>query len=141
MGQDNGTPEGQARLSFRAAARLAGVSEKTMRRWAAAGRITARSDDDGRPWVDRQDVLRLGSVRVRPAAPAARGVPSEDTRGFELAELRVKVAALERENGDLRTQRDSWQAMAERLALAPAPATQQPQEPARRSWLARLLGR
>lgn len=138
MGEDQ---EGPQRLSFRAAARLVGVSERTMRRWAADGRITPKQDAGGPPWVDRTDALQLCRKRLPDTPPAA---PAADNSSIELETLRVETAALRRENTDLREQRDSWRAMAEQAqtnlgdllkALPPGPPAQPTPDPTpRRRW-------
>lgn len=52
---------------FREAAELLGVSDDTVRRWAAAGRLNTGLDDAGRQVVDGADLARF--VQEHSAAP------------------------------------------------------------------------
>lgn len=118
----DGTEGDLQRVSYRAAARIIGVSERTVRRWAAAGRVTVQTDEDGLPYIRRDDALRLRSERPRVAAPRAPQdaprVTVTDTTADTLESLRGRVAALEAE-------RDAWREQAQTLARA-LPAARSP---------------
>ena len=83
------------------AAQLLGVSERTIRRWIHSGRLP--KDDSG-------PVLLVGVSGERQATPGM-----SDTAGHlvELAELRVQVDMLTRQNEELGRDKDYWRQQAE----------------------------
>lgn len=110
-------------MTIRAAARAAGVDDRTVRRWIATGRITATITPAGKR-VDPAELLRIGVLLNVPVG-AARVV---DTPGHDVEALRRENILLRGQLEDAMRERDKWSAMAERLALAP------PQEPRRPWW-------
>ena len=130
--------EQKTRLSIREAARAAGVSERTMRRYVAAGRVSLSSDAQGARWVDPEELLRAGLLRRSPMTPAANAAP---VAAAEADTLRERVAALEARVREVEADRDAWRGQAEGLLrMLPAPAAPEP-APARRSWWSRVIGR
>lgn len=137
--------EGQAatRLSIRAAAKVAGLSERTLRRYIASGKLSAVDDGHGARLVDTSELLRLGLLRRSPVTGEA--VPTGPTTG-ELDNLRERAEAAEARCKDLETERDAWrgqaaawQQQAEGLLRALPAATDSPQSDAqgpapRRPW-------
>jgi molybdopterin-binding protein len=66
---------------MRDAARLLGVSDDTLRRWADAGRVATRTDEAGRQVVDGEALAVLAEeVAAVAQRPAARPVVSESAR-------------------------------------------------------------
>jgi molybdopterin-binding protein len=64
---------------YREAARLLGVSDDTVRRWAEAGRVEVATDAGGRRVVDGAELARL-ALEVAGPVPAAEPVRSESAR-------------------------------------------------------------
>jgi len=54
--------EGADWVSLKEAAELTGKTAKTMRRWAAAGRVLTQKDDRGRWFLRRQDLEKIEPV-------------------------------------------------------------------------------
>ena len=58
-------PKEEDLIRVAGAARLAGASEGTVRRWITEGRLSKYVDGRRRVWVDRNEVLRM--IEKRPA--------------------------------------------------------------------------
>lgn len=71
---------GVAVLSLRDAARLLGVSDDTVRRWAEAGRLAATTASNGRQGVDGAELARFAVALARDPSPADAGVVSARNR-------------------------------------------------------------
>jgi hypothetical protein len=128
--ESNGvTPEGNAMLSLGEAARHAGVSKTTIHRSIKSGRLSAQRNDDGTYSIDPAEVFRVfpASKRSETAIAEQTVTPSEPgISALEVALLRERIE-------ELKADRDSWRAQAERLALNPPAATGSVS--GRRSWL------
>ena len=101
-------------LTLAEAAQATGLNRSTLLRAIKAGRISGQRDDLGVWHVEPAEVFR-----VFPAADASpKALPQHaqaDSHADALvAELRAQLA-------ELRSQRDSWQAIAERLTLRAPP--------------------
>jgi hypothetical protein len=140
-----------ASFGLREAARQAGVAKSTIHRAILRGRLSAARTADGGYAIDASELFRLYPPRSSALrspngvqghdAPEPKPIDATDATGG--TDATARLARLEAENAALRTlldrertlleaaltearaQRDSWQAQAERLALA---------GPARRSW-------
>ncbi len=138
--------EAGPRLSIRAAARVAGVSERTMRRYVASGKVSVTEDGTGARLVDTSELLRLGLLRQAPMTPAAM---APVTAPDETDSLRERLAAAEDRCRELASERDawrgqaaSWQAQAEGLLRMLPQAPPEPQEtPEKRPWWRRKKSR
>ena len=148
-----------AHVSKAEAARLAGVSRKTLDRWEASGKLSV--DRSGsKPMIQVDELLRLGLLdRVRggalgPATSVGHPAPVSQNdaarwdieREAEMAGLRAENARLQDEVAWLRQHAEALQATV-RLALPPARPlveveAQRPQAPGRlRRWWAWFVGR
>ncbi len=134
-----------ATLSLREAAEQAGVSKSTVFRAIRAGRLSAPRDDDGNFAIDTSELFRVYPPKSGDAVPPARAekraegqdAPSPGTTELRIrnAELEAQLNALkqivenERERAaELKQDRDTWRAQAERLAIAgPASGSQSAQ--------------
>ncbi len=121
------TPEGNAMLSLGEAARHAGVSKTTIHRSIKSGRLSAQRNDDGSYSIDPAEVFR-----VFPASKRSETVTTEQTvTPSEPGISALEVALLRERVEELKADRDSWRAQAERLALNPPARSPAP----RSSWL------
>ena len=121
------------------AVKITKISRSTLTRAIQAGKISAQRDAAGNFLVDPAELARVFSDAPGWSATARRGETSSQTDAppilglqLELAGARAVLQQLETRIADLREDRDSWKAQAERLAL-PAPAAI--------GFLARLFGR
>ncbi|NUL49117.1 TOBE domain-containing protein [Cellulosimicrobium funkei] len=64
------------------AARYLGVSDDTVRRWVAAGRLAGHTDDSGRAAVDGVEVAALAREASEHPGDAHDGVPSSARNSF-----------------------------------------------------------
>lgn len=121
--------QGATLLTVRAAARVTGKDERTLRRWIALGKLAAVHTPDGRR-LSREELLRAGLLRHSPenqdigagTGPASVLQPDPLTAA-RLRELENRVRELE-------TERDAWRQQAERLAMAlPAARANAPRTP------------
>ena len=72
---------GVTAVRFAEAARLLGVSDDTVRRWADAGRIQAGVDGEGRRVIDGAELARFaGQQPVRPVSWDAGPIVAESAR-------------------------------------------------------------
>jgi molybdopterin-binding protein len=62
------------------AARLLGVSDDTVRRWADSGRIRATVDESGRRAIDGVELARIASTLGTPDSPGRAGGTSARNR-------------------------------------------------------------
>jgi hypothetical protein len=105
-------------LSLAEAAEATGLNRSTILRAIKSGKISGGKDDFGQWSVEPAELFRV----FTPAEAAPKAV-HQDAQGD--AELRVRAAVaeerlaeLKQALADMRAQRDSWQAQAERLAIA-----------------------
>jgi excisionase family DNA binding protein len=124
-------------LSLGKAARLAGVGKTTLSRAIRSGRLGATRTATGyliEPCELERAGYRLGVSGETHAPDAATGPAGHQATGegdalatdIQIAALRDMLAVLRGEVADLREQRDRWQAMAERLSLAPPQPSPKP---------------
>lgn len=116
-------------LTIRAAARAAGVDDRTVRRWIATGRITATVTPAGKR-IDPAELLRIGALLNAPEGAA----PQPGAPGHDVEALRRENILLRAQLEDALRERDKWSAMAERFALPPAPPAPQEAPQARQRW-------
>jgi hypothetical protein len=121
------------------AAKAAGVATSTITNALKSGKISGQKDDNGAWRIDPAELHRVFPPKERAQAAIERGaIPAE------MGQERI-IALLEAQLADVRAERDSWRAQAERLALRlPAtvetvPVEPQPARP-RPSWIARIFG-
>jgi excisionase family DNA binding protein len=138
-----------AHFSLREAAGQCGVSKSTIHRAVRAGRLSASQTADGSLRIEAAELFRVFPP-AKPETPLTRttahhagqtATPAET--GFDTAEatllkaenaaLQTSIAALKELSAELRSQRDAWQAQAERLALQRA-------EPPTKTFWQRLTG-
>lgn len=126
-----------ALVTMTEAGRLAGVSAKTIRRWADKGRISLDRSQP-RPRVPVAELLRIG-VLDHVDTPGVSGHPASEKadigREAELAELRAEKQRLEQELGRWREQAESLRRSVEQLTetvgqLALPAAREEPAVPA-----------
>jgi hypothetical protein len=112
-------------LSLAEAAQATGLNRSTILRAIKAGRISGARDASGAWSVEPVELFRVFEPVSQSGTPASHSeaTPQDAQADALVAELRGQLA-------ELRAQRDSWQAMAERLALG-AP---KPQKPATTWW-------
>jgi excisionase family DNA binding protein len=104
-------------LSLAEAAQATGVNRSTILRAIKNGRISGQRDGQGAWSVEPVELHRV----FAPAEAKPKAVPQDAQADALVAELRAQLA-------EMRQQRDAWQGIAERLALAapkpePAPMT------------------
>src|SRR4051812_3930666 len=141
-------------LTLGQAAKLTALNKTTLNRAIRGGRLSAQRRDDGSYLIDVSELERVYPIRSVSDASDAQDAPesvpgrvrrcaqpeNQPSSDARIAALEAQVAALhasiERERHlledalqEARSQRDKWQAQAERLALA-APKI----EPAQRGW-------
>jgi hypothetical protein len=133
-----------AMLNLREAAEMAGTSKSSIFRAIKSGRLSATRTDTGEFRVDPAEIARVYppkssfSEALRNAALERNEVADRDDLKSRNAVLEGEVKALAtevrllREMADsFRSERDKWQQQAERLALAPPPASVAPLQ---RGW-------
>ena len=102
-------------LSLGEAARHVGVSKTTIHRSIKSGRLSAQRNDDGTYSIDPAEAFR-----VFPASKRSETVTTEQSvTPSEPGVSTLEVALLRERIEELKADRDSWRAQAERLALAP----------------------
>jgi hypothetical protein len=114
--------------SLQQAAIAAGLNRSTVLRSIKAGRISASKDEFGAWIIDPAELHRVYPCIATPEAEAVAApedAPRDATTDALVAELRDQLA-------EMRAQRDAWQGVAERLALA-APQAPKP-EPKQSLW-------
>lgn len=123
-------------LSLADAATATGLNRSTVLRSIKSGRLSATRNEVGEWRIDAAELHRVYPPAERPAARpgATREHAQGDAQAVELrarAELaEARLSDLQAMLSELRTDRDSWRSVAERLALA-APG---------RPWWRRLAG-
>ena len=124
-------------LTLAEAAQATGLNRSTVLRAIKSGRISGARDEAG-AWV-------VEPVELHRVFPPASATPE---RVHQDAQTDALVADLRAQLADMRSQRDAWQGIAERLALsAPRPPEPGPKPagalPAERTrpWWRRLAGR
>lgn len=105
------------------AAKATGVATATITRALKNGRLSGHKDDKGAWMIDVAELHRVFSPL------AAQGPEKPFVKHDAIPENAHEIAALERELellrgtlADVRTDRDKWRDMAERLSIAPPPA-------------------
>jgi hypothetical protein len=135
--------------SLAEAARLTGKSEKTLKRWAAAGKLTI-DRSSGRPRIQVADLIALGLVdKVGESVGGHDRTQVDIADRTELDRLAGELAAARARAEDLERDRDAWRLQAQRLAeamtqLALPPAPEEPPlkpPPKRRGFWAWFTGR
>lgn len=118
------------RLSIRAAAKWSSVSERTLRRMVADGRLSIVEEKDGKKLLDMGDLDRLGILGVSGETSKAPP-PRQERLTDELTALRHQVESLRQQVDSLTRERDratrdadAWQKQANHLILALGPATE-----------------
>jgi hypothetical protein len=110
------------------AAQACGVNRSTILRSIKAGKISGQQDESGAWSVEPVELHRVFAPIAAEATPKA--VHQDAQTDALVAELRAQLA-------ELRTQRDAWQCIADRLTSAlprPMPEPQPPGEPPQGWW-------
>jgi len=107
------------------AAQLLGVSDDTVRRWAAAGRVPTQVAPDGRQVVDGRDLAALAlTLAAEPGQPAALGSARNRLRGIVTRVLTDTVMAqVEMQAGPYRLVSLMSREAVDELGLAPGVVT------------------
>jgi hypothetical protein len=113
-------------LTLAEAAQATGLNRSTILRGIKAGKISGLRDDNGAWAVEPVELHRV----FPPASATLKAAPQDAQTDAMVADLRAQLA-------DMRSQRDAWQGIAERLALN-APKPPEPTPEARRPWWHRL---
>jgi hypothetical protein len=101
--------------SLAEAAHATGLNRSTVLRAIKDGRISGARNDSGAWTVEPVELHRVFPPKAKPEA-----VPQDAQTDALVAELRAQLA-------EMRSQRDAWQGIAERLALgAPKPEPAKP---------------
>ena len=120
-------------LTLAEAAQATGLNRSTILRAIKNGKISGARDEAGAWSVEPVELHRV----FPPASATPKAVPQDAQTDALVAELRAQLA-------EMRSQRDAWQGIAERLALsAPKPPEPKPEAPAAersRPWWKRLVG-
>jgi hypothetical protein len=104
------------------AATAAGVYTSTVLRAIKSGKISGTKNEMGEWVVEPAELHRVYPPVARSDADTnatQRYAPGDIEAGLRAAMLEERVADLKTALADMRAQRDSWQQVAERLALAP----------------------
>lgn len=134
-------------ITTRDAAQLAGVSERTIRRWVKNGRLPATQAPDANGRTVYQflpaDVTQAASQDAIPTTAARQPeqtlAPAESPAGVDLVPLLTRMEELIRENERLRTEIAALQpAMTDPHMPLPTPATSD--DPWYRRWLRWFTG-
>lgn len=124
-------------LSASQAAKAVGKSIPTITRAIKSGKLSATKLPDGKGYeIAPSELFRVWPAITREADTSQTMLGSETPNETRI--LQVKLEALEKENADLRTDRDAWRTQSQQLALmAPAQnnASAAPQKPAERLGL------
>ncbi len=135
------------RLSIRAASKWANVSERTLRRMVADGRVSIVEERDGKKLLEMCDLDRLGLLGIKGETskappPRQERVTDELTSlHHQVESLRQQVDSLTRERDRVTREADAWREQASHLLLALTPATKDADEaPKRRPWWRRWRG-
>jgi hypothetical protein len=119
------------------AATATGLNKTTVLRVIKSGNISGAEDDHGEWHIEPAELHRVyPPVAQRDASP--QYAPGDDAKLrmlATLAEARLALANLKAILDDVRSQRDHWQAMAQRLAI-----TDQRPPSQSRPWWRRLAG-
>jgi len=108
------TRDGADWVSLKEAAELTGKSVKTMRRWAAAGRVLTQKDPRGRWFLRRQDLEKIEPVaEARGELVALTETMAEMQATFHT--LAEDLAAASERAGRAEGERDALTAEVERL--------------------------
>jgi excisionase family DNA binding protein len=111
--------------SLAEAAQATGVNRSTILRAIKSGKISGQRDSSGAWAVEPVELHRV----FPPAEATPRDVPEDAQADQLVAELRAQLA-------EMRSQRDAWQGIAERLALGgPKPEQPAPKPPTWWQWL------
>jgi excisionase family DNA binding protein len=116
-------------LTLAEAAQATGLNRSTILRAIKSGKISGARDESGSWSVEPVELHRV----FPPASTTPKAVPQDAQTDALVTELRAQLA-------EMRSQRDAWQGIAERLALsAPKPPEPEPKAAeAHRSWWRRL---
>ena len=113
-------------LTLAEAALATGLNRSTILRAIKAGKISGLRDVNGAWAVEPVELHRV----FPPASATLKAAQQDAHTDAMVADLRAQLA-------DMRSQRDAWQGIAERLALS-APTPPEPKPEARRPWWHRL---
>jgi hypothetical protein len=106
-------------LNLAQAAQAVGVNRSTILRACRSGRVSGTRDDSGNWHIEPAELFRVFTP-VAEVEASPKAMPQDAQADSLVAMLRETIV-------DLREQRDRWQAMAERLSLAPP-------KPESRAW-------
>jgi hypothetical protein len=115
--------------SLAEAAEATGLNRSTILRAIKSGKISGQRDASGAWSVEPVELHRV----FPPAEAMPKALPQDAQADALVAELRAQLA-------DMRAQRDAWQGIAERLALAAPKPAEQPPATAWRRFLAWRTG-
>lgn len=139
-------------VTLGAAARQIGVSKATISKAISSGKLSATRREDGSWSIDEAELARYINANGHRFNRSETGDGDQvETVEFQRAMFEERIAELKTALADMRAQRDSWQAVAERLTISPpAPPATPPETPrasvptvtvvARRPWWRRLAG-
>ena len=116
-------------LTLAEAAQATGLNRSTILRAIKSGKISGARDESGSWSVEPVELHRV----FPPASATPKAAPQDAQTDTLVAELRAQLA-------EMRSQRDAWQGIAERLALS-APRQPEPEPKpaeARRPWWRRV---
>jgi excisionase family DNA binding protein len=121
-------------LTLAEAAQATGLNRSTILRAIKSGKISGARDENGAWAVEPIELHRV----FPPASATLKPTPQDAQADALIAELRAQLA-------EMRSQRDAWQGIAERLALsAPKPPESKPVDALAaergRPWWRRLVG-
>ena len=122
----NASPCTTMPLSLAEAAQATGLNRSTLLRAIKSGRISGARDEAGAWSVEPAELHRV----FPPASATPRATPQDAQIDALVTELRAQLA-------EMRSQRDAWQGIAERLALSAPKPEPKPVE-AKRPWWRRL---
>ena len=122
------------------AATATGLNKTTVLRAIKSGKISGAKDEHGEWHIEPAELHRVyPHVAQRDASPQyAPGDDAEQRMRATLAEARLALADLKAILDDMRSQRDHWQAMAQRLAITDQRPISLPSQS--RPWWRRLAG-
>ncbi|MBZ0290740.1 MAG: hypothetical protein K8I30_24150, partial [Anaerolineae bacterium] len=128
------------RLSVSQAARLADVDRTTLYRKKERGELSFDLDEKGATVIDLSELARVYPNAARKYAaqhPQQQATPqvqhdatdATTEKAVRVRGLQLEIDLLRERIGELKAQRDSWQAQAERLALKYEPSVEPPRKP------------
>lgn len=107
------------RLNITQAAKVAGISRKTLYRDRARGKLTVGKDGKGKPIIDVSELERVYGPLSQDNTPQSEAGKQSETPNSdnvlqrEIDGLREQIALLKEERDDLRQDRDDWKRQAQ----------------------------